>query len=206
MSHENDLNKILFIGSHCDDIELGCGGAIHKWQNYTIDCVVLSQYTIKGQPLIDASTKALKSLGARDIHFYHFSPSYFHNRNQEIWEVLSEFDTDYGTIFTQEPDQHQDHEAVYKITNRLFQGKNIITYCSSVLSCPNFKPNWFVTINEDNLKAKLAALETYDTYQEKPYFRPDLIRAQAVINGVLSSSNLAEGFAAKRVINAVPSL
>ena len=26
----NDVNKILVIGAHADDMEIGCGGTVHK--------------------------------------------------------------------------------------------------------------------------------------------------------------------------------
>ena len=37
--------RIICIGAHCDDIEIGCGGALLAWQqrkNVTIDWIVMS--------------------------------------------------------------------------------------------------------------------------------------------------------------------
>lgn len=201
MSNKNNLNKILFIGCHCDDIELGCGATIDKWKNKQIDCIILSQKTIDEKSLKKTSTKSLKKLGVKNLFFYDFSPSKFHEKTQQIWEKLIKFDTDYGSVFFQESDHHQDHETLYKVTNRMFQGKNLFTYCASPISCPNFKPNFFVEISKKNLKIKLKSLKNYKIYKNKPYFDKKLIKSIAKINGSLAMCNLAEGYRIKRIIN-----
>ncbi len=195
------MKKILFLGCHCDDIELGCGASINKLSGSCIDCVVLSQESIDGTNLKDISLKALTSLGANSVHFFQFKPSFFNKEIQKLWETLKQFDiSEYDTVFTQEPDSHQDHVNLYEATNRLFRGKNIITYVSSIVSCPFFSPNYFVGLTESHVENKLKALENYTMYQNKTYFNPDVVTSHLCLNGALANCQYAEGFSIKRLI------
>ena len=203
MQNPNDL-KTLFIGCHCDDIELGCGGTIAK-NPENVHCVVLSQKTIEGDPLCEISEKSLQSLGVRSSDFYDFSPSFFFKETQQIWKILKSYDLDlFGTIITQESDHHQDHRDLFSICNRMFLGKNLLTYSASILSCPQFVPNLFVTLEQSHIEAKLAALKHYYMYQERSYFRKETILANLTTNGVIANHRYAEGFSVKRIVNALP--
>ena len=201
------MPKTLFIGCHCDDIELGCGGTISKFRDQPMDAVILSQKTLDGKSLKNISYKTLNQLGINNIYFYKFKPSFFYQHTQQIWEVLKQYDTkQYNCIFTQESDTHQDHCDLFHITNRMYLDKSIITYSSSVVSCPEFKPNYFIGLKKKNVNKKLRSLKKYKIYKDKIYFQKEIIMSNLLTNGAISGHKYAEGFRIHRVINASPFL
>ena len=69
-------NLILAVGAHPDDIELGCGGTLHKVSQ--IGTKVVAVFLTKGEKSGVAkvrtkeSTDALRILGVNEVHFGQF--------------------------------------------------------------------------------------------------------------------------------------
>ena len=190
--------KILFIGCHCDDIELGCGGTLYQLsKKHEVKCLVLSS-TGRGQfpELHSDSTRALKLLGATNISFRQHMPSSFPEQRQSVWEALHyvqlEFEPD--VVFTQEPDDHQDHVVLAEETIRNFRRSSIIQY-TVMRSCMGFVPNFFVRLTREEVDAKIAALSHYSMYtKSKNYFRAENIEAQIRASGVYVEEEFVEAF------------
>ena len=84
--------QVLFLGCHCDDIELGCGATIHKHRNdWEMHASVLCSHGRRDDALEvikHIAEKSLNSLGIQNLHFNHFHPDSFHQERQDIWRHL----------------------------------------------------------------------------------------------------------------------
>lgn len=195
--------RVLFLGAHCDDIELGCGGLIRqRCRNWDIHCLTFSSTVVNSRfQLRDYSRAALSSLGVRPRQIAHhcLPPSRFPAFIDKIWSSLSTLRAD--VVFTQEPDDHQDHVTLFDTTMRAFSpGTSIVTYRATSRSRPTFAANLYAPLVPKELAAKVRAVEKYHPiYSHKPYLRPEAITAQAVVDGLVIGCEAAEAF---RVVRA----
>lgn len=195
--------RVLFLGAHCDDIELGCGGLINqRFRSWDIACLTLSRLVVNSSiSLQEYSIAALSTLGVSPDQIEHrnYHPSNMPTHVDDIWADLRAFTPD--VVFTQEPDDHQDHTVLYETTLRAFNpGTSVITYRATSRSCPVFNANLYAPLTPEELAAKVVAIEKYQpVYSHKPYLRPEAIKAQAVVDGLAIGCEAAEAF---RVVRA----
>ncbi len=191
--------KILFIGCHPDDIELGCGGLIQKLPNDKIFAVILSKNNNKPEQknLMNESTKSLKILGfkTKNIIFKDFKTREFSYSRQEIcdylWTIKKKIKP--TCVFTTPNDLHQDHRVCNIETQRVFRDKSIFEY-DLARSTIYEKSIMFVTLGKKEIMMKVKALEQFKTYKNKNYFDKDLILSQARNAGIKQNIKFAEVF------------
>jgi len=190
--------KVLFLGCHCDDIELGCGATIHKHKNdWDIYCSVFCSQGYKDGSLhfiSDISAKALKHLGAKHLEFSTFAPDCFHTQRQQILELLMNLKKtiEPKIIFVNNSDEHQDHETLYKESIRVFRQDTLLTYpvCRSQRS---FCPNTFEQVSIEDVNIKLESARMYKGfYGAKNYFNEDNLLASLRSNGIYFNAEFAE--------------
>lgn len=198
--------KILFLGSHCDDIELGCGGIIHKFSaKHHIMCFTMSKVNLIDGILIDfhrQSQVALENiLGAQATAYFDYSCNSFSSVRNLIWTDLHVLDEQIkpDIVFTQEPDFHQDHVILYEETMRNFRNANIIVYKSSLRSSPKVDFNYYEELSEANIDAKMKSVSQYktddfDLTERRRYCNPEAVRSIAITTGISVDMKYAEGF------------
>jgi LmbE family N-acetylglucosaminyl deacetylase len=199
--------RILFLGAHPDDIELGCGALIaHIAKKTEIHCITLSDN--KKNPslrnLLDEHFQSLKVLGVprERIIIGSFETRRFPQARQEILEYLIELnrkiEPDIVFVHTQ-ADLHQDHATVTQETLRAFRGTSIFGY-DVIRSSYGFFPTFLAEVEEKDVELKLKALAEYDTYNNKYYFKPEVTRATLIRHGAIAERPYAEGFDILRII------
>lgn len=189
--------KVLVIGCHCDDIELGCGGTLHKMQDeWDIKALILSSNGPNGcyPDLHTICRLAMAELGIDSVWFDALPPRDFALHRQSLHEILSNHRL-FDTVFIPERDEHQDHAIVYEESLRAFRGGVTLYAYPAPYSCPNPPPQTnSCPLDASNLGAKLAALAHYTMYADRPYMNPDFIRARCVVAAVRSAHTYAESF------------
>lgn len=197
--------KVLFLGCHCDDIELGCGATIHHFRKkWDIHCLVLSKKGLhnKFPKLYKNCQKAMKELGVKNLEFANFETGYFQETRQQIWEKLNEIDLRIkpDLVFSQEKDDHQDHKVLWNETKRNFRKSSLIQY-TVMRSSIGFVPNLFFELNKKDLKAKIKSLKNYKMYtNSKNYFTPLNTEASLRNSGIYIESEFSESFKIKKLI------
>ena len=199
--------RILFLGAHPDDIELGCGALIaHIAKKTEIHCITLSDNKINPslRNLLDEHFQSLKVLGVprERIIIGNFETRRFPQARQEILEYLIELnrkiEPDIVFVHTQ-ADLHQDHATVTLETLRAFRGTSIFGY-DVIRSSYGFFPTFLAEVEEKDVELKLKALAEYDTYNNKYYFKPEVTRATLIRHGAIAERPYAEGFDILRII------
>lgn len=199
--------RVLFLGAHPDDIEIGCGALIHNIVNKTeILCVTLSdnQKNPDLKKVRDEHLRSMKVLGVPEekVLFGPFTTRIFQNSRQDILEYFlklrKEFKPD--LIFTHSrQDVHQDHNTMTDEALRAFRGITVLGF-DVVRSSYGFFPHFLIEVTEEDVNKKIEALSQYDTYQDRYYFNAELTRSIMVRHGALAERPFAEGFDILRIV------
>ena len=199
--------RVLFLGAHPDDIELGCGALLHHIIKQTdVLCVTLSdnQKNPDLQNVKDEHFESMRVLGVprESILLGPFTTRVFHDARQEILEYFLKLRKDFGPdlIFVHsKQDVHQDHLTMTDEALRAFRGITVLGF-DVVRSSYGFFPHFLVEVTEEDVDKKIEALSCYETYRDRYYFNRELTRAIMIRHGALAECPFAEGFDILRIV------
>ena len=199
--------KVLFLGAHPDDIELGCGALIANIAGSTeVMCVTLSdnQKNPALQNVVAEHQRSMAILGVPPDHdrVETFETRRFPHARQEILEYLlklrGEFKPEIVFVHSR-ADIHQDHNVVTEEALRAYRGTTVLGF-DVVRSSYGFFPHFLVEVGEEDVDKKIEALSQYRTYADTYYFSAELLRATMTRHGALAEKRFAEGFDILRIV------
>lgn len=198
------MKKILAIAPHTDDIELGCGATLHKVRNqYEIDAVAITaaQPLAIGNP-VEEFYNAMKIIKCK-TSFLDYQPRILHEYRQNLldyfWKLQKE--NHYDIIFCPSSyDHHQDHQVVYEEVFRAFKHSTILGY---ELPWNNriFRTDVFISVEEEDVRAKIEMLDCYKTQQERAFMCKDYAFDIARTRGLQVGKKYVEAFEAIRIVD-----
>jgi len=199
--------RVLFLGAHPDDIELGCGALLHHIGKETdVLCVTLSdnQKNPDLKKIRDEQLKSMKVLGVpqEKIVLGPFNTRVFPDSRQDILEYFLGLRKDFqpDLIFTHsKQDVHQDHNTMTDESLRAFRGITVLGF-DVVRSSYGFFPHFLVEVTEEDVNKKIEALAEYETYRDRYYFNSELTRSIMMRHGALAERPFAEGFDILRIV------
>ncbi len=199
--------RILFLGAHPDDIELGCGAFLHHIaQQADVLCVTLSdnQKNPDLKNIMDEHYRSMQILGVpkEKIQIGPFTTRVFPDARQEILEYFLKLRKDFkpDLIFVHsKQDIHQDHNVMTEEALRAYRGITVLGF-DVVRSSYGFFPHFIVGVAEEDVNKKIEALAQYETYRERYYFNSELTRSIMVRHGALGELPFAEGFDILRIV------
>lgn len=199
--------RILFLGAHPDDIELGCGALLHHIVKQTdVLCVTLSDNR-KNPDLQNVKNEHLEAMAIlgvpnEKILLGPFTTRVFPDARQEILEYFLKLRSDFqpDLIFVHsKQDVHQDHLTMTDESLRAFRGITVLGF-DVVRSSYGFFPHFLVEVTEEDVDKKIEALACYETYRDRYYFNRELTRSIMVRHGALAERPFAEGFDILRIV------
>jgi LmbE family N-acetylglucosaminyl deacetylase len=199
--------RVLFLGAHPDDIELGCGALLHHIVRHTdVLCVTLSDNQ-KNPDLQKVKAEHYESMAVlgvpgEKIILGPFTTRVFPESRQDILEYFlklrREFAPDLIFVHSKQ-DVHQDHLTMTDEALRAFRGITVLGF-DVVRSSYGFFPHFLVEITEEDVNKKIEALSKYETYRDRYYFNSELTRSIMVRHGALAERPFAEGFDILRIV------
>ncbi|BAY24505.1 hypothetical protein NIES2100_43000 [Calothrix sp. NIES-2100] len=201
--------KILCLGAHCDDIEIGCGGTVLKlienYKNVIVYWVVFSSNEERKQEAIASANLFLKEVNTKKVIIKNFRDGFlpFHGIEvKECFEELKqEFDPD--IILTHHrDDRHQDHRLISNLTWNTFRNHLILEYEIPKYDGDLGIPNFFVHLDDTICRQKINyILDSFLTQNHKQWFTEDTFRSILRIRGIESNSpnNYAEAFYCRKM-------
>lgn len=200
--------KILAIGAHYDDVELGCGGSLLMWkdQGHDITVFTVSQSgyrDTRGNIIRSDETaraegiKAAKYMEAELIegNFPTFELEFAEPLNCKLMDVLHSVQPD--TVLTHwSGDVHHDHRAVALASLHCCRHiPRLLTYCSNYYESDwRFDPRFIVDIS-DMFEKKIELIKIYRSEKSRTgELWIDYVRSKSRLIGLKAGVQYAEGF------------
>jgi len=192
--------NILLLGAHCDDIEIGCGGAVmrlvQRYPDARFTWVTFSSDEVRGPETQAAAERLLAGARAPVVRLENFRGSYFPHSGEALkdcFEGLKQYAPD--LILTHyRHDLHQDHRVINELTWNTFRNHAVLEY-----EIPKFDgdlgvPNVFVPLTRAEMKRKCdILLDCFPSQHPRQWFTRDTFEALARLRGI--ECNAPEGFA-----------
>src|SRR6266436_2786782 len=184
--------RILCLGAHSDDIEIGCGGTIltllADHRNLEFHWVVFSSGPEREVEARCSANLFLKGAAGKKISILDFRNSFFPFQGAEIKEFFEELKTGPSPdlILTHARDDlHQDHRMVNQFTWNTWRNHLILEYEIPKYDGDLGAPGFFAPLPAATLERKITLLlEHFPTQAGKPWFTADLFRALPRIRGM----------------------
>jgi LmbE family N-acetylglucosaminyl deacetylase len=200
--------RILCIGAHADDIEIGCGATLLTLIRARPDVQVTWFIACaEGEREAEARASAAELLvGAAsvDIRIHHLRENYL-PYSGEAKEAVSSLagDVTPDLVFsTTRHDLHQDHRALAEIAWNTFRDHLILEYEIPKYDGDLGAPGVFVSIDEATVEHKLDLLErSFPSQQHRYWFTRDTFRAILRLRGIeaRSPTGYAEAFYGRKL-------
>lgn len=195
--------KLLCLGAHSDDIEIGCGGTLLRLQqeyaNLAVKWVVFGATT--QQRLAEAQRSAelfLSAVPDKTIIVKEFRDGFFPYIGGEIKEYFEQVKSDFSPdiIFTHyRDDRHQDHRVISDLTWNTFRQQLILEYEIPKYDGDLGTPNLFVRLDDAICQTKIAyLLDCFATQANKHWFTDDTFRSLLRLRGIEATTRYAEAF------------
>ncbi len=202
--------RILCIGAHPDDIEIGCGASmlalLERHENTEVRWVVLSGNEDRKREADKSAKEFLKNAGDGAAEIRSFKDGYFSSVIAEIKDYfesdLKKFDP--TIIFTHRRDDlHQDHRVVSELTWNTFRNHLIMEYEIVKYDGDLGQPNVFFPASVSHGEKKVSTIvECFESQSEKHWFSEDAFWSIMRIRGVESASptKYAEAFYGRKIV------
>lgn len=203
--------KVLCLGAHSDDIEIGCGGTILRLideiPQLQVYWVVFSANGDREEEAKKSAELFLADVTEKKVVTKNFRDGFFPYNGAQIKDYFEELKSQISPdlIFTHyRNDRHQDHRLIEELTWNTFRNHLILEYEIPKYDGDLGRPNYFVRLNEEIATKKIDYLhKVFATQRGKYWFNEDLFKALMNLRGVeaRSSSNYAEGFYAYKLVH-----
>jgi LmbE family N-acetylglucosaminyl deacetylase len=196
------MKRVLAIGAHFDDIEIGCAGTLlqHSQKGDSIFVSILNAHEEKTGLVADRFKEQTNSLEKLDIDFSHLilfnGFKLYHDH--EIIKKLDIIEPDIIYI-PWDKDSHQDHRICSGVGLSVGRNRKVSTLMYHCGSTIDFNPNLFNII--DWIK-KLDILNCFETQIRHGAINIDIIKAQERYFATLISEEkdaYAEGFVSRKM-------
>lgn len=209
--NNKSTKKILCLGSHADDIEIGCGGTIlklvEKYKNISFFWVVLSSGKMRADEAYSSANLFLKNVqGEKEIIIKEFQDSFFPFLGGEIKKYFEELKQIFfpDIIFTHfRNDLHQDHRLISELTWNTFRDHLILEYEVPKYDGDLGAPNLFVHLNTLICEKKIDFLmKSFKTQQSNSWFDRETFFSIMRLRGMESNSpsKYAEAFYCRKLV------
>lgn len=196
--------RLLCLGAHCDDVEIGCGGTVlellRRAGEVEVHWVVFSSTRQRGEEARLSASTFLEGAAHRTIEIKEFRDGFFPYVGYEIKEFFEELRHRFvpDVIFTHyRDDRHQDHRLISDLTWNTFRNHLILEYEVPKYDGDLGSPNVFVPLDEATCRRKAELIRTgFRTQQSRAWFTEETFRSLLRLRGIEAASptGYAEGF------------
>ncbi len=202
--------RLLCIGAHSDDIEIGCGGTILRIlsenDEVEIHWVVLGASGNRNGEAVTSAKKFLEDAKKKEIITRHFRSSFFPYRGGEIKNFFEKLKRKPSPdiIFTHyRHDLHQDHRLISELTWNTYRDHFILEYEIIKYDGDLGSPNVFVPLDKHICQKKIEyILDAFRTQAKRDWFTADAFFSVLRIRGIESRApeKYAEGFYCRKIV------
>jgi LmbE family N-acetylglucosaminyl deacetylase len=203
-------SRVLAIGAHPDDIEIGCGGTLLKLIERRavseVCWVVLSGDAERADEARQSANALLDGVSSSEVILRDFPDGFFPYEGQRIKDFFEELKAELSPdlVFThQRGDLHQDHRISCELTWNTFRDHLILEYEVPKYDGDMSAPNAFVPLDERIRARKIEHLMNHFASQRsKHWFHEDLFSSVLRLRGMECNSPTAyaEAFFCRKAV------
>lgn len=201
--------RLLCLGAHSDDIEIGCGGTIltllAERDDVHVDWVVFSADAEREREATASAERFLEGASSSSFTTFGLRDGFFPYQGDEVKEALESLkDRRPDLILTHlREDRHQDHRAVSDLTWNTFRDHLILEYEIPKYDGDLGQPNVFVELTPEILDRKVALLvQGFPSQHRKAWFADETFRSLAALRGIEApgAGSYAEGLVGRKLL------
>ncbi len=204
------VTRVLCLGAHSDDIEIGCGGTvlslIDSSDAIEFYWLVLSSDAERAKEAERSARAFLRRARSKTIVVKSFRDGFLPYIGPAVKDSFEELKKAFvpDVIFTHfREDLHQDHRLVCELTWNTFRNHLILEYEIPKYDADLRSPNFFVPLSESLCRRKVQGLMRYfGTQRDKQWFSEDLFHGLMRLRGVEAASPTcyAEAFHCRKML------
>jgi LmbE family N-acetylglucosaminyl deacetylase len=202
--------KLLCLGAHADDIEIGCGGTIlrllEEHDNLEVRWIVLSATGPRAIEAEQSATRFLANAKQKMVVIRDFRDGFFPYVGADIKTFFEELKAAYSPdlILTHcRSDLHQDHRLVSDLTWNTFRDHLILEYEIVKYDGDIGSPSFFVPLSDSICRNKVSTvLDCFNSQRGKRWFTEDTFFSILRLRGVESNApeRYAEAYYCRKLV------
>ena len=200
--------KILCLGAHCDDIEIGCGGTMLKiLDEYSIESVrwvVFASNELRKKEAEISANHFLEGVDNHLIEVNGFRDGFLPFDAVAVKEKFEKIKSSYSPdlIFTHyRDDRHQDHRFLSDLTWNTFRNHFILEYEIPKYDGDLGIPNLYFSLEEKYLLKKSNLLiQDFNSQAGKHWFDKETFYSLPRLRGMESATKYAEAFYCRKIL------
>jgi len=206
---QNRPLRILCLGAHSDDLEIGCGGSILRLleenPNTQIQWVVFSSNQERANEARTSADLFLANAGNKNIIIKDYRDAFFPYIGGAIEEYFEEIKRNINPnlIFTHcRNDLHQDHRLISELTWNTFRNHLIFEYEIIKYDGDLGIPNFFIPLTDKVCRRKIDYIfQCFETQGKRSWFTEDAFFSMMRIRGIESNApdKFAEAFYCRKM-------
>jgi LmbE family N-acetylglucosaminyl deacetylase len=210
LSAAESPRRVLAIGCHADDIEIGCGGTLltlaQSSPELEVHWVVLAAPGARGAEAKASAEAFLAGVAEARVEVHEFRDGFLPYVGGEVKNVFEDLKgrVDPQIVLTHTSyDLHQDHRLACELTWNTFRNHMILEYEIPKVDGDLGRPNVFVPLTAAIAEQKLALLEQHFPSQAgKHWFDRDTFHGLMRLRGMeaVAPERLAEAFTCRKLV------
>lgn len=200
--------RLLCMGAHSDDVEIGAGGTILRLlaeRPYThVAYAVLSTDAAREAEAREAATAMLRDAREAALHFGRFRDGHLPYLASDVkafaHDVLAPF-RPHLVLTHAGCDAHQDHAFLARLAWQVFRGATIAGFEIPKWDGDLGRPNAYVALSEAQAEGKLDLLaRAFPSQHDKPWYDRETFAALLRLRGVEAGVRHAEAFHCAKLV------
>jgi LmbE family N-acetylglucosaminyl deacetylase len=202
--------RVLALGAHCDDIEIGCGGTLLRLAatrpELEVWWVVFCSNPARAREARTSAEAFLRGVASSKVVVHEFRDSFLPYSGPAVKEAFEALKKDFSpdVVFTHyRDDLHQDHRIVSELTWNTWRNHLVLEYEIPKFDGDFGSPNAFSPLPRATLERKIdLVLEHFRSQAGRQWFTRDLLQAVARIRGMecVAPEQVAEAFYARKIV------
>ena len=202
--------RILALGAHPDDIEIGCGGTllrlVAEQPRVEVLWVVFCSSSERAREAHASAAAFLKGVERRRVVVRDFRDGFLPYAGASVKDAFEELKSEFSpdvVLTHHREDRHQDHRLVSELTWNTWRDHFILEYEIPKYDGDFGSPNWFSALPSATVEHKIdLVLRHFPSQAKKQWFDGDLLRSVARIRGMecVAPDGYAEAFYCRKAV------
>ena len=202
--------RLLAVGAHADDIEIGCGATILRLAaehpGLSVDWLVLSGHGDRAGEAADSAAAFLAGAGATRVWVEGFRDGFFPYLGGAVKERFEQLKAEAAPdlVLTHRlEDRHQDHRLVAELTWNTFRDHLILEYEIPKYEGDLGRPNLYVPVGQEHGERKVELLrKCFPSQAGRSWWSDDTFWATLRLRGIECNApgRYAEAFQARKLV------